>query len=492
MLGAVWVGLAADVAAQGSAATDRAALEAIYRATGGDNWTDNTNWLSAAPLGDWYGVETNEQGRVTGLRLGGWVESEGRPVGNGLTGSLPAELGTLSRLQWLEIGGNRGLTGHIPAALGNLAELEGVGLQTNWLTGSIPAALGGLSSLRWLALDQNALTGSIPTEFGNLVGLEVLTLYGNLLSGQVPAELGSLTGLVNLDLGGNELSGPLPSTVTRLSSLGRLQLDNSGLCVPGTAAARAWLATIEDFRGAVCDGASSLAFDRVVTLTGLSGGFDEVAAVADLDGDGCDDVLVAEYLQYNVGTPDERLTKAPLRLLVNVGDGNFRHAPELVEGTIDVRTPIVVADDLNGDGRDDLAVFDAGVFVLEESLGYGNRPQLFLSGQDGRLRPSDALADAVRREHERNPPYRFSGNSADLHIKSATSGDIDLDGDIDLWVESTGGANAESHFMVNNGDGTFTIERDRATDEVLRNNPPEYWRHVGNALAQVYQVDRPF
>ena len=87
---AVWAGLAAAAAGQGSAATDRAALEAIYRATGGGDWTNKTNWLSAAPLGDWYGVETNEQGRVTGLRLGGWVESQERHVGNGLSGSLPA------------------------------------------------------------------------------------------------------------------------------------------------------------------------------------------------------------------------------------------------------------------------------------------------------------------------------------------------------------------------------------------------------------------
>ena len=150
-----------------------------------------------------------------------------------------------------------------------------------------------------------------------------------------------------------------------------------------------------------------------------------------------------------------------------------------------MRTPIVVADDFNGDGRADLAVFDAGVYVLEESLGYGNPPQLFLSSQNGRLRPSDALADAVRREHERNPPYRFSGNSADLHIKSATSGDIDLDGDVDLWVESTGGANVISHFMVNNGDGTFTIDPDRAPYELLHNPPPEFWRHVGNALVDL-------
>ena len=100
---AVWAGLAADAVAQGSAATDRTALEAVYRAAGGDNWTDNTNWLSAASLGDWYGVEVSD-GRVAGLRLGGWDETARRHVGNGLTGSLAPELGNLSQLRWLEIG----------------------------------------------------------------------------------------------------------------------------------------------------------------------------------------------------------------------------------------------------------------------------------------------------------------------------------------------------------------------------------------------------
>ncbi len=72
---AVLMGLAAEAVAQRSAATDRAALEALYRATGGDGWTDNTNWLTDAPLGNWFGVEAGEDGRVTGLRLGGWVET---------------------------------------------------------------------------------------------------------------------------------------------------------------------------------------------------------------------------------------------------------------------------------------------------------------------------------------------------------------------------------------------------------------------------------
>ena len=478
---AAWAGLAADAVGQGSAASDRAALKALYRGTGGDNWTDNTNWLSATPLGDWYGVETNEQGRVTGLRLGGWVESEERYVGNGLTGSLPAELGTLSHLRQLEISGNSRLTGPIPAEVGNLVNLESLFLQKNWLTGSIPAALGRLGNLDWIGLDHNALTGSIPTDLGRLSKLRGLTIGDNLVTGSIPSVLGDLARLTVLRLGGTMLAGPLPVGLTRLSALESLRLDGSGLCAPDTPAVRAWVAAIADFSGVVCEGPAS--FSRMVTPLFDLDRVDFVSAVADLNADGRDDILGTEYLELGAA-PSERLTKTPLHAFVGEGDGSFTHAPELVVGTIDVRSPRVVADDFNGDGRADLAVFDAGVYVREEGVYYGNPPQLLLSGQDGRLRPSEALAEAVRREHEQDPPYRFTGNAADLHVKSAASGDIDLDGDIDLWVESTGGANAQSHFMVNNGDGTFTIERARATHEILR-NPPEHWRHVGNALVDV-------
>ena len=196
---AVWAGLAADAVGQGSAATDRAALEAIYRATGGDDWTNNTNWLSSAPLEDWHGVEVTD-GRVMGLRLGrGWDESVQKFVGNGLTGSLPPELGTLPRLRRLEIRGNSGLTGPIPAELGSLGNLEFLILQGNRLTGSIPASLGRLTNLKGAWLASNALTGPVPAELGNLVGLRSLALDDNLLSGQVPPELGNLTSLGDLN-----------------------------------------------------------------------------------------------------------------------------------------------------------------------------------------------------------------------------------------------------------------------------------------------------
>ena len=51
-------------------AADRAALVALYNATGGANWTNNTNWLSTTePVGNWHGV-TVSGGRVTVASLG--------------------------------------------------------------------------------------------------------------------------------------------------------------------------------------------------------------------------------------------------------------------------------------------------------------------------------------------------------------------------------------------------------------------------------------
>ncbi|MFI3261581.1 MAG: hypothetical protein R3Y26_01605 [Rikenellaceae bacterium] len=49
---------------------ERAILEQIYYATGGDNWTNNTNWCTDAPLSEWYGVYVDSQtGKVRYLNL---------------------------------------------------------------------------------------------------------------------------------------------------------------------------------------------------------------------------------------------------------------------------------------------------------------------------------------------------------------------------------------------------------------------------------------
>ena len=46
------------------------ALIALYHATDGPNWKNNDNWLSDKFIGEWYGVVTDEQGRVIKLALG--------------------------------------------------------------------------------------------------------------------------------------------------------------------------------------------------------------------------------------------------------------------------------------------------------------------------------------------------------------------------------------------------------------------------------------
>ena len=214
-----------------------------------------------------------------------------------------------------------------------------------------------------------------------------------------------------------------------------------------------------------------------------------IVAVADLNGDGRDDIIAGGQPNDGSETVEDRLDKLPVQVLLGTGGGQLELAPVGMLPSIRARTPLAVTDDFNGDGRLDFVVFDAGVYVWAESIGYGNPPQLFLSTPRGQFQHSAALADAVRREHEQRPYEVPSPNPADLHIKSATSGDIDNDGDIDLWVQSGGGANVEEHFIVNNGDGTFSVDRDnRATKPVLHNQPPDgsqYWGWDGGHFVDI-------
>ena len=209
---------AGNARAQGTVATDRAALEALYNATDGANWTDNTNWLSNAALSQWYGVTTDVSGRVTVLYL----------TDNNLSGEIPADLGDLTNLQNLYLWQNN-LSGEIPAELGGLTSLQILFLEDSNLSGEIPAELGGLTSLQSLYLAQNGLSGEIPAELGDLTNLRTLDLQNNNLSGEIPAELGDLTSLQNLFLRDNNLSGEIPAELGDLTSLLILYLRNNNL-----------------------------------------------------------------------------------------------------------------------------------------------------------------------------------------------------------------------------------------------------------------------
>ena len=110
LLGLCLLALPLRVGAAVPTGTDRTALEALYDATDGDSWTTKTNWKTNN--GDWHGVTTDTDGNVLELDLSR----------NKLTGTIPAEVGTLTQLTQLRLNNNQ-LSGTIPAAVGNLTQL---------------------------------------------------------------------------------------------------------------------------------------------------------------------------------------------------------------------------------------------------------------------------------------------------------------------------------------------------------------------------------
>ncbi len=292
--------------------TSRQALAALYDATNGPGWKNNTNWKTREPLSEWYGVTTDDRGRAVELQLSDNKlrgSLSGVPCSNlldlevldlshnGLSGTIPPLLAGMRRLRRLDLSHNRprgpehggragpqdwrraketcptGLTGSIPSEFGNASGLEEVYLNANRLTGDIPN-LGGLNQLRVLAFEVNQLSGSIPHWLGNLAKLEKLNLSWNKLSGRIPPELGRLSGLSELALGNNSdlsgeipteigslsklralwlrntrLAGPLPESLAGLKDLKRFYYRDTGLYVPNDEGLREWLQGIPDHAG---------------------------------------------------------------------------------------------------------------------------------------------------------------------------------------------------------------------------------------------------
>jgi Leucine-rich repeat (LRR) protein len=154
-------------------ASDRLALESLFKSCGGAGWEQKGGWMTDAELGEWEGVEVDAEGRVTELHLDM----------NNLAGPLPSEIQQLSALQTLDLRGNK-LTGPIPAELGQLGALTELYLNANQLSGPIPKELGQLGGLTYLLLNENQLTGPIPVELRQLGKLRYLWLQRNQLSGQ--------------------------------------------------------------------------------------------------------------------------------------------------------------------------------------------------------------------------------------------------------------------------------------------------------------------
>ena len=263
--------------------SDGAALTALYDATGGDGWSDNSEWLYNDDLGQWHGVTTDAAGRVTALDLSS----------NGLSGELTEELEYLTELTELNLSGNA-LSGALPAEMGSLVKLEELYLDGNQFSGALPAALSALTALTDLHLHGNQFGAEFPPALAGLTELDSVTIWNNRftwadsyapglladmiglvalyesaggdrwsqrsgwlsdpsvaswsgvsiggeglitgldlsengLSGELPPALGSVASLTALNLSGNQLEGEIPSTIGNLTGLEDLYLNDNQL-----------------------------------------------------------------------------------------------------------------------------------------------------------------------------------------------------------------------------------------------------------------------
>ena len=196
------------------------------------------NWSAGISITDWDGVTVGGRlHRVTELdlddsQLTGTIPAELGSLQslerltlslNQLTGPVPTELGRLSKLDLLDLSDNQ-LTGHIPPQLGGLQNLNQLRLGGNQLTGPIPTQLSALSNLQYLSLSQNQLSGTVPDSLGNLSNLEHLYLTDNQFTGTIPTSLGNLSNLEYLSISLNQVSGTIPTSLGNLSDLKSLRL----------------------------------------------------------------------------------------------------------------------------------------------------------------------------------------------------------------------------------------------------------------------------
>ncbi len=197
--------------------SDSLALVDLYNSTNGPGWTNNTNWLTSKPVSTWYGVYVPGV-RVTRLALNR----------NNLIGNIPASIGNLETLQYLNLSENQ-LNGHIPGTIGDLIHLKDLYLYENNLNGHIPPSIGNLAELYRLGLSDNQLSGSIPKSIGNLAGLNTLSLEHNQLSGSIPTTIGNIKYLRFFYLDNNQLSGSIPASIGKMIKLRYVQLNNNQL-----------------------------------------------------------------------------------------------------------------------------------------------------------------------------------------------------------------------------------------------------------------------
>ena len=201
-------------------------LQHLYESAGGTHWRARGRWLHGnGNVCRWHGIECDGSKEVLSIDIGG----------NGARGTLPSQLGQLSRLRVLNIDESQ-LSGTLPTQLAGLTYLTTILLASNHrLSGSIPR-LDKLASLTELDVSRTRLSGTLSSLFGSNHALRRLQLDHTALSGTVPSQLGLLRAqslflhesrLLSGTLSRNLFTGPLSTSLYHGASVASTRLSGT-------------------------------------------------------------------------------------------------------------------------------------------------------------------------------------------------------------------------------------------------------------------------
>lgn len=218
-----------------------------------------------------------------------------------------------------------------------------------------------------------------------------------------------------------------------------------------------------------------------------------IVGKGDLNNDNLEDLIIG------LGRGDSQ--EYPVNILTSNGDGTFSDSTMALLGRIPMfDDPKPVLGDFNNDGRTDVALFGLGTYAT----GFISKaPELLLSNVGGTFDTSTALADAIQAYNM--GPNSQNGicigcpfNSNTMSIKKGTTVDLNNDNNLDIYVESTGSnGNITTHFYMNNGDGTFTVDHDNRLTEQAHINfgtwqpGNQFWRHLAATFVDVNNDTHP-
>ncbi|XP_047949509.1 receptor-like protein 2 [Salvia hispanica] len=147
-----------------------------------------------------------------------------RAGSNSLSGLLPRDLYTLTRLREISLHNNQ-LSGPINTAIVNLSNLIILELHVNQLSGEIPQNIGLVSKLEQLQLHSNNLNGTFPPSLTKCTNLTTLLLRNNFFNGQISTfNFSKLQRLQAIDLGNNTFYGNIPDTLCLCKSITAIRL----------------------------------------------------------------------------------------------------------------------------------------------------------------------------------------------------------------------------------------------------------------------------